>query len=95
MTITDLIIFDHHNRRPLWAYVLPFFYKPPSSHKGRGLGSAMLNFVIQTAQVMEASEIRGWITHSDLEATPYLPAFYRKHGFTVNSDDMRFYQILD
>lgn len=93
MTIGDLIIFDPFDRKPWWAWLFPFFYKPPAGYKGRGLGSAMLRYIIASARAMGVTEIRGWITSNDLKATPYLPAFYRKHGFTVN-DDLNFYQVI-
>lgn len=94
MTIADLTIREPLDIKPLWARVLPFLYrKQPVSYKGRGLGSAMLNFIIESARAMGVSEINGWITGDDREATPYLPEFYRKHGFMVK-DDMRFFQVL-
>lgn len=94
MTIADLIIFEFFGKKPLWSYILPFLYKYPS-YKGRGLGSAMLKVIIEFARVLNVSEIRGWIAGDDLEAIPYLPELYRKHGFIVNDSNLTFYQILE
>lgn len=94
MIIADLIIFEPLNIKPWWGRLFPFFYRPPAHYKGRGLGSAMLNYIIASAQAMDIAEIRGWITGSDLEATPYLPAFYRKHGFTVDDESLTLHKVL-
>lgn len=95
LLITDLIIFDVPVLLTLQERVSRFIKRQPTHYKGRGLGSAMLNFIITSARAMGVSEINGWITGEDLEKTPYLPAFYRKHGFTVNDSDSAFYQLLD
>lgn len=94
MTIADLIIFEPLDIKPWWVRLFPFLYKQRASYKGRGLGSAMLNYIIASARKMGISEIRGWINGDDLEATPYLLEFYRKHGFTVNDSNLTFYQVL-
>ena len=91
LTIADLMIFEPLDIKPWWARV---FHKQPPNYKGRGLGSAMLDYIIESARAIGVSEIRGWMTHEDLKATPYLPAFYRKHGFTVDDDNLTFYQVL-
>lgn len=93
MDIADLHIFDPPHKKLWWMWILPFLYKKPPNYRGCGLGSAMLEFIIQSARNMGISEIRGTIKSDDLKKTPYLPTFYRKHGFTV-MDDMRFYQVL-
>lgn len=33
MTIGDLIIFEPHDRKPLWARLFPVFYKQPMGYK--------------------------------------------------------------
>lgn|GEM_PF-3050496 len=93
MLITDLIIFEPLDIKPWWVRLFPFLYKQPVSYKGRGIGSAMLNYIVASAHAMGISEIRGWVNGDDLEATPYLREFYRKHGFTVH-DDLTFYRVL-
>lgn len=86
LTIADLIIFDkNHYRKPLWSHVLPVLYRP-INYRGRGLGAAMLKFIIESAQNMGISEVNGWITSDDLKVTPFLPEFYRNHGFMVGDD---------
>lgn len=95
LLIADLIIFEPLDIKRWWERIFPFLYKQPDSLKGRGLGSAMLTYIIASAQAMGVSEIRGWITSDDIEATPYLVGFYRKHGFIVNDSDLTFYQVLE
>lgn len=93
MTIAELNIFPYRGKKPLWAHILPMFYTP-SNYRGRGLGNAMLEFIITSARNMGISEINGWMTSDDLKITPYLPKFYQKHGFTVN-DNKLFYQVVN
>jgi hypothetical protein len=94
LVIADLIIFDPLNIKRWWARLFPFLYRQPVHYRGRGLGSAMLHYITASPRAMGMAEIRGWITCDDLQVNPYLPVFYRKHGFTVN-DDLTFYQVLD
>lgn len=93
MIIRDLIIFEPSDAKPGWAWLFPFFYKQPTGYKGRGLGSAMLHYIITSARAMGVAEIKGWIADDDLQLTPYLPTFYHKHNFTVNND-LTFHQVL-
>ncbi len=95
LEIADLVIFELFDIKRWWVRVFPFLYNPPINYKGRGLGSAMLNFIIESAQAMGMSEIRGRITGDDLKETPHLVEFYRKHGFIVNDSSLAFYQVLD
>lgn len=83
MTLADLVIFDRIVRRPLWSRLLPFLTRKPPNFRQRGLGSAMLRYVISQAEKLEVEAISGFVTSDDLRETPYLLEFYRQHGFTV------------
>jgi hypothetical protein len=83
MTLADLVIFDGMVRRPLWSRLLPFLTWKPPNFKQRGLGSAMLRYVIAQAEKLQVDAISGYLTSDDLRDTPYLPEFYEKHGFLV------------
>ncbi|MBA3920406.1 MAG: GNAT family N-acetyltransferase [Nostocaceae cyanobacterium] len=84
MTLADLIIFDRRFRRPLWARLLPFLKWKPLNFRQRGLGSAMLHYVIAQAEALNVDAIFGFVTSDDLRETPYLLKFYEKQGFTVH-----------
>jgi len=59
------------------------FQRPKRNFRGRGLGSAMLKYVIAQAERLGVAGISGFITPDDARITPYLFDFYRKHGFEV------------
>lgn len=84
MTLADLVIFDPPTvRRPLWATLFPFLKWQPPSFRQCGFGSAMLRYVIEQAEMVGVERISGFTTSDDLRLTPYLLAFYEKHGFVV------------
>jgi GNAT acetyltransferase-like protein len=93
MTLADLIIFDRSFRRPLWVRLLPFLKWKPPNFRQRGLGSAMLRYVIAQAEALKVDAISGFVTSDDLQATPYLLEFYEKHGFTVQRTSQGSQQI--
>jgi len=53
------------------------------NYRGRGLGSAVLRFIIQRAVAHGFTEIEGKLSPHDLAANPNLPEWYRRHGFTI------------
>lgn len=61
--------------------------RPKRNFRGRGLGSAMLKYVIAQAERLGVAGISGFITPDDARTTPYLFDFYRKHGFEVRLKD--------
>lgn len=63
---------------------LPFLKWKPPNFRQRGLGAAMLRYVIVKAEALKVEAISGFITSDDLRETPCLLEFYEKHGFTVN-----------
>lgn len=84
MQLADLVLFDeplgHH---PLWARITSLLRWHPPNFRQRGLGSAMLCAVITQAEKLKVDAISGFITTDDLQKTPYLLEFYKKHGFDV------------
>ena len=83
LIIGNIEIFEHpllprnrlFPRRPLQRSHINF--------RQRGLGSAMLEYLIAQAERLGIVAIHGEIIPIDLLNTPYLRDFYRKHGFIV------------
>lgn len=63
------------------------FQRSKRNFRGRGLGSAMLKYVIAQAEQLGVIGISGFITPDDARTTPYLFDFYRRHGFDVRLKD--------
>jgi len=57
------------------------------NYRGRGLGAALLRFIIRKAVAHGFTEIEGKLSPHDLAANPKLPEWYRRHGFTVIPGD--------
>lgn len=58
---------------------------PTYPNRGRGLGSALLDFIARQAKAGGFSRLEGEIFAKDFAANPKLPDWYRQRGFTVNS----------
>lgn len=52
-------------------------------YRGRGLGTALLNALIEQARAWSVVAIRGYVRRRDLEAQPHLLDWYARHGFAV------------
>ena len=52
-------------------------------YRGRGLGSSLLQHVIDYARRRGLKQIRGFVTTKDLAAGPQLLEWYARHGFQV------------
>lgn len=63
-----------------WRKVIP---PKPISFRNLGLGTHLLEGVKQEARNLGLKRITGFVTPNDLAATPYLLAWYAKHGFRV------------
>lgn len=89
MILADIIIFEPPiMRTPLWARLVPFYKWQPPSFRGRGLGSAMLNFVVEQAKKINVDAIKGNMKGDDSESDKYLERFYKKHGFTISGSSI-------
>ena len=53
------------------------------SYRHLGLGDALMNCVVARARLMGFKAIRGSVVDQDIEQTPYLVAWYQKHGFRL------------
>ena len=53
------------------------------SYRGRGLGAALLRFLIGLARERGIKRIRGSVVQQDVEETPFLLTWYKKNGFQV------------
>lgn len=49
----------------------------------RGVGTALVRAAIALARRHGAHELRGFVTPNDVKASPFLPTWYAKLGFTV------------
>ena len=60
----------------------------PVSYRGRGLGRALLIFIIRRATERGLRQISGNLFPQDLKTNPKLPDWYRQFGFevTMNND---------
>lgn len=75
-----------------------FIYDIKTRIKGIGLGSILMNSLIDYAKDHNIHTINGYITHHDAEKTPWITDYYKKHGFTitpVNDPNMKYLIILD
>lgn len=69
--------------RPLGHYPLWLYWRRRTAFRRRGLGSAMLEFVVGFGKAKGADAIWGFINKEDLQKTPYLLDWYQRHGFSV------------
>ena len=53
----------------------------------RGLGSTLLEFVIAQGRSQKIEIIRGGIVQGAAQDSPWLPEWYRKHGFQTRKND--------
>ena len=100
-TLTDLVIFDPSLIPiPWWKKRTPFLPWSPPDYRQKGLGKAMLQYVIAYCEMRGAIAIEGEITVGDANETPYLHEFYQKSGFEVSPStksgvSARLYKKLD
>lgn len=90
LELTDIVIFDQPiilGRR--WYERLWPFRRKSRTFRNMGLGTAMLKYVISSAEKNGAEAICGDVTPKDAENTPYLIEWYRKHGFIIRSEPYR------
>lgn len=57
--------------------------RKPVDFRGEGLGSRLLERVVVEARARGMHEVCGYVTTSDLEVTPGLLDWYRRHGFEI------------
>lgn len=57
--------------------------------RGNGVGSLLLNRVIEEAKGRGVREIWGSIVQKDLDVSPFLLAWYARHGFVITEPDER------
>jgi len=65
--------------------LLKYFKLVPRTitYRNKGLGTALLNFVFEHFKGMGCERMEGKIVKSDLIDRPWLPQWYRKHGFHI------------
>ena len=55
--------------------------------KHRGIGNQLLDQLVAKAKSEGITEIYGSVTHDDVVRTPYLLAWYQRHGFVITEPD--------
>ena len=74
-----------------WDMIVVKIYLPSlkwqkHNFQGRGIGTAMLEFVAEHARSISVKRIEGQLKSHDLNANPNLPDWYRRRGFTVEGN---------
>lgn len=75
-------------RWPEWLSILCYLplRRSPRNYQWRGLGTALLLFIIQNARQSGIKRIEGNLFAKDLGNNPRLPDWYRRHGFDVQME---------
>jgi hypothetical protein len=61
----------------------------PVSYRGKGIGSILLDHFLGWCRDVNVVDVYGSVTASDLQKTPWLLDWYRRHGFEVLPPDSR------
>ena len=92
--LDDLHIEDDAIFPPWFSCPLPFVILsfPPlrwrtENFQGRGIGTAMIQFLVDYARSKFAKRIEGEVKPHDFKDNPDLPDWYRRRGFTVTAGD--------
>lgn len=86
MLLGDLIIYNEviPSSKNLAISLLRILFKPkPINYRQRGLGTQLLQFAINEARKHGARKIYGSLVQEDVDSTPNLINWYKKHGFEV------------
>jgi GNAT superfamily N-acetyltransferase len=83
--IADLHVFDRAIRPAMFTLIWRF---PPvrvrtSNYRGRGIGSAIIEFLKDYAKTNGFRRIEGKVKQIDLDTNAQLPDWYRRRGFIV------------
>lgn len=85
LLIGDIKIFERP-AGPSGCLLLRVFNQRPKSFRQRGLGSAMLEYMISQAEQLGVEQMSGFVSLEDIRNTPYLLDWYQHHGFAVERD---------
>lgn len=94
LNLDDLHIEDAATSPP-W-FLLDFIFIggsfPPlrwrtKNFRGRGIGTAMIEFLVDYARANSIKRIEGEVKPHDFKDNPDLPDWYRRRGFTVTAGD--------
>jgi GNAT superfamily N-acetyltransferase len=87
LTLHDLHVFDKvlSPDNGLIGWIRGFIkgHNKPVNYRGRGLGSALLKFITNTASQRGLREINGSLSRNDLKENPNLANWYQRRGFEV------------
>jgi len=94
LRIIDLFVASSAVHKPWFHWDLFFFALsfPPVkrrtvNYQDRGIGTAMIRFLVDYARSNSAKRIEGDVKHHDYKNNQDLPAWYRRRGFTVVMND--------
>ena len=89
MKINDLLVEEELQvpARVSWCPFLPLKIRKSISFRGQGLGSLLLNRVLQEADAAGIHTVWGSVTQNDIQRTPHLLEWYRRKGFFVGKPD--------
>lgn len=79
MIIEDLIIRDDSDEKP--KFFMPRGKSKLKNYRHRGLGTELLNIIVDHARRNSIRHIYGSIVQEDIDRTPSLVEFYKKRGF--------------
>jgi len=91
MLLADIVVYpnglDDLFEPSVWRKVLQqvvsWFRHDPTDYRRRGLGSLLLQSVIEYARVSGVKWLHGSLTKQDLNGTPGLDTWYMRHGFSI------------
>ena len=58
-------------------------WNEPTNYQKRGLGTILLQEIIQFAKFRQVKKLQGSLTQQDVSKNPRLIKWYRKHGFQI------------
>lgn len=82
LLLGDLII-EEPNSGGLIGLIRQVLQAAPKTYRGKGLGTALLQQVIATSKDLSIQQIHGSVTQADLDTTPHLLDWFKRHGFQV------------
>jgi GNAT superfamily N-acetyltransferase len=87
MKLEDIVIWEApiYLRSGLWRLVPYSLYSrlKGKNYRRRGLGTELLQFVIEKAREERVARIRGFVTNQGLADNPKLLEWYRRYGFEI------------
>lgn len=90
LQLLDICVFDEigvQHTGPFRWFNQRFAPKKRVRLRRRGIGSALLQRVIDAAETAGVEEIWGWVSRDAVRTQPTLLAWYERHGFSIFEPD--------